>query len=360
MLVCQHKPTLHTHFEAFAELFTKSDPFLLHTGQLSSEKRPYPPILIYYFTPQRRQIGEHMATKSRGLGRSVFDIFDDNVIESKKGAGEMLKVSAIEPRRDQPRKTFERESLEQLADSIGKYGVLQPIVVRKNPDVPETYEIIAGERRWRASKMCGLDEIPAVVLDGDDLKAAQVALIENIQREDLNPVEEALAYNALIEKFSLTQDQVSKQVGKSRSAIANLLRLLDLPDEVIEMLRNDDISTGHARALLALESEENMVALAHKIVEKGLSVREVENAIKKINTLKDAKEEITDPEAVNATVMSRIHLRELERRSMESLGRKVRITNTPKKKVVEITFSDDDDLESVLESVCGKNIFDQI
>lgn len=301
-----------------------------------------------------------MATKPRGLGRSVFDIFDDNVIETKKGAGEMIKVSSIEPRHDQPRKTFDREALEQLADSISKYGVLQPIVVRKNPDVTDSYEIIAGERRWRASKLCGLDEIPAVVLDGDDLKAAQVALIENIQREDLNPVEEALAYEALIERFSLTQDQVSKQVGKSRSAVANLLRLLELPDEVIELLRNGDISTGHARALLSLESEEDMIALAHRIIEKGLSVREVENAVKKINSLKDAKEEITDPDAVNATVMSRIHLRELERRSMETLGRKVRITNTPKKKTVEISFSDDDDLESVLESVCGKNIFADI
>ena len=297
--------------------------------------------------------------KPRGLGKSVFDIFDDNIIETKKGAGEMIKVSSIEPRRDQPRKTFERESLEQLAESIQKYGVLQPIIVRPNPTVNDSYEIIAGERRWRASKLCGLDEIPAVVLNGDDLKIAQVAIIENIQREDLNAVEEALAYSALMENFSLTQEQVSKQVGKSRSAIANLLRLLDLPEEVLEMLKNDDISTGHARALLGLENEENMVLLAHKIVEKELSVREVESAVKKINR-KGEQTEITDAEAVNDTVMTRIHLRELERRSMESLGRKVKITNTPKKKVVEITFDSDDDLETLLKAVCGGGIFEEI
>ena len=297
--------------------------------------------------------------KPRGLGKSVFDIFDDNIIETKKGAGEMIKVSSIEPRRDQPRKTFERESLEQLAESIQKYGVLQPIIVRPNPTVNDSYEIIAGERRWRASKLCGLDEIPAVVLNGDDLKIAQVAIIENIQREDLNAVEEALAYSALMENFSLTQEQVSKQVGKSRSAIANLLRLLELPEEVLEMLKNDDISTGHARALLGLENEENMVLLAHKIVEKELSVREVESAVKKINR-KGEQTEITDAEAVNDTVMTRIHLRELERRSMESLGRKVKITNTPKKKVVEITFDSDDDLETLLKAVCGGGIFEEI
>ena len=297
--------------------------------------------------------------KSRGLGRSVFDIFDDNIIETKKGAGEMLKVSSIEPRHDQPRKTFEREALEQLAESIQKYGVLQPIIVRPNPSAMDSYEIIAGERRWRASKLCGLDEIPAIVLDGDDLKTAQVALIENIQREDLNAVEEALAYSALMDKFSLTQEQVSKQVGKSRSAIANLLRLLELPEEVLEMLKNDDISTGHARALLSLKDEESMVILAHKIVEKELSVREVENAVKKINSRANVLEEI-DAEAVNDTVMTRIHLRELERRSMESLGRKVKITNTPKKKVVEIAFDGDDDLEALLKNVCGSEIFNEI
>ena len=297
--------------------------------------------------------------KSRGLGKSIFDTFDDNLIESKKGAGEMLRISAIEPRHDQPRKTFDRESLEALAESVQKYGVLQPIIVRPNQLIDDTYEIIAGERRWRAAKLAGLDEIPAVILDGDDLKIAQVAIIENIQREDLNAVEEALAYQGLMDRFGLTQDQVSKQVGKSRSAVANLLRLLDLPEEVLVMLKNDEISAGHARALLALNSEEDMVALAGKIVEKQLSVREVESAVKRLNTVVEI-EEIDDADAVNATVMTKIHLRELEKRTRETLGRKVKIVNNAKKRVVEITFDSDEDLETLLSRVCGAEIFENI
>ena len=297
--------------------------------------------------------------KSRGLGKSIFDTFDDNLIESKKGAGEMLRISAIEPRRDQPRKTFDRESLEALAESVQKYGVLQPIIVRPNQIIDDTYEIIAGERRWRAAKLAGLDEIPAVILDGDDLKIAQVAIIENIQREDLNAVEEALAYQGLMDRFGLTQDQVSKQVGKSRSAVANLLRLLDLPEEVLVMLKNDEISAGHARALLGLEDEGNMLALAEKIVEKQLSVREVEGAVKRLNTVAEI-EEIDDADAVNTTVMTKIHLRELEKRSRETLGRKVKIVNNAKKKVVEIAFDSDEDLETLLSRVCGTEIFENI
>ena len=297
--------------------------------------------------------------KSRGLGKSIFDTFDDNLIESKKGAGEMLKISSVEPRHDQPRKTFERESLEALAESIQKYGVLQPIIVRPNQIIDDTYEIIAGERRWRAAKLAGLDEIPAVILDGDDLKIAQVAIIENIQREDLNAVEEALAYQGLIDRFGLTQDQVSKQVGKSRSAIANLLRLLDLPEEVLVMLKNDELTAGHARALLGLNSEKDMVALAGKIVDKQLSVREVENAVKKLNTISEITE-IEDADAVNATVMTKIHLRELEKRSRETLGRKVKIVNNAKKRVVEIAFDSDEDLETLLARVCGADIFENM
>jgi ParB family chromosome partitioning protein len=297
--------------------------------------------------------------KSRGLGKSIFDTFDDNLIDTKKGAGEMLKISSVEPRHDQPRKTFERESLEALAESVQKYGVLQPIIVRPNQIIDDTYEIIAGERRWRAAKLAGLDEIPAVILDGDDLKIAQVAIIENIQREDLNSVEEALAYQGLIDRFGLTQDQVSKQVGKSRSAIANLLRLLDLPEEVLVMLKNDEISAGHARALLGLKSEEDMIALAGKIVEKELSVREVESAVKKLNTVPELTE-IEDVDVVNATVMTKIHLRELEKRSRETLGRKVKIVNNAKKKVVEIAFDSDEDLETLLSRVCGAEIFENM
>lgn len=298
--------------------------------------------------------------KSRGLGKSIFDTFDDNLVESKKGAGEMIKLSSIEPRHDQPRKTFEREGLEALAESVQKYGVLQPIIVRPSQLIDDTYEIIAGERRWRAAKLAGLDEIPAVVLDGDDLKIAQVSIIENIQREDLNPIEEALAYRGLMDRFDLTQDQVSKQVGKSRSAIANLLRLLDLPEEVLEMLKNGELSAGHARALLGLESEETVISLAHKIIEKDLSVREVENTVKRINSTFEVTQEELDAETVNATVMTRIHLHELEKRSREVLGRKVKITNTAKKRTLEISFDSDEDLETLLQSVCGSEIFKDI
>lgn len=298
--------------------------------------------------------------KSRGLGKSIFDTFDDNLVESKKGAGEMIKLSSIEPRHDQPRKTFEREGLEALAESVQKYGVLQPIIVRPSQLIDDTYEIIAGERRWRAAKLAGLDEIPAVVLDGDDLKIAQVSIIENIQREDLNPIEEALAYRGLMDRFDLTQDQVSKQVGKSRSAIANLLRLLDLPEEVLEMLKNAELSAGHARALLGLENEETVISLAHKIIEKDLSVREVENTVKRINSVSEDTQEELDAETVNATVMTRIHLHELEKRSREVLGRKVKITNTAKKRTLEISFDSDEDLETLLQSVCGSEIFKDI
>ena len=296
-----------------------------------------------------------MAKSPRGLGRGFYDIFDDNMPESKKGAGEMLRISDIEPRRDKPRKTFEREALQTLADSIAAYGVLQPIIVRENDQTPGTYEIIAGERRWRASKMAGLSEIPAIVFDGDELKAAQVSLIENIQREDLNPVEEALGYGALIERFGLTQDQVAKQVGKSRSTVTNMLRLLELPDEVLEMLKNGEITTGHARALLGLEDEQDMIDLASKIIARGLSVREVESAVKRIN---ESHEDIPDEEEkVNPQVKT--HMKELERRAMSTLGRNVRISRSTRKKVVELTYDNDEDLEALLLSLCGENIFSE-
>ena len=219
---------------------------------------------------------------ARGLGRDFFSILDDNIFEEKKDSVTTLKISDIEPRADQPRKTFDNEGLQTLADSIATHGVLQPIIVRENPNFAGSYEIIAGERRWRASKMAGLSEIPVVLVDGNDLKVAQIAIIENVQRENLNPVEEALAYSALMERHSLTQEQIAKEVGKSRPAIANLLRLLDLPDEVLLMLKDEKITSGHARALLGLEDEEDMITLAQKIEEKGLSVRDTERLVKDV------------------------------------------------------------------------------
>ncbi len=299
-----------------------------------------------------------MAKKQSGLGRDLYSLFDDNLIDEKKDSGTTLKISDIEPRRDQPRKTFEREALEALADSIATYGVLQPIIVRENTSFPGSYEIIAGERRWRAAKMAGLSEIPVVILTGDELKMAQIALIENIQREDLNPVEEAAAYLDLIEKFGLTQEQVAKQVGKSRSAVTNTLRLLDLPDDVLELLKSGEISAGHARALLGLNDAETMIMLAQKIVAKQLSVREVEQLIKKLNSprqLVDDDEELL-LEGVNHR---KIYMKELERRLMETLGRRAKIAYTPKKKVLELSFDSDEDLETLLTAICGATFFSE-
>lgn len=292
-----------------------------------------------------------MARKDGALGRGFYEIFSDNNLDAKKECAQLIRIADIEPRHDQPRKDFDREALEALADSIAAYGVLQPIIVRENATTGIGYEIIAGERRWRAAKMAALTEIPAVVYDGDELKAAQVALIENVQREDLNPIEEAFGYHALIENFRLTQEQVAKQVGKSRSAITNMLRLLELPDEVLELLKNGTISAGHARALLGLDDEERIFPLATRIIERGMSVREVEVAVKRINQLKqDDLEERVHPQIKS-------HMKELERRAMSALGRKVRISRSAKKKIVELTYDDDDDLEALLKALCGNDIF---
>ena len=296
-----------------------------------------------------------MAKSRSGLGRDFYSLLDDNILAGdKSSAATNLRISEVEPRSDQPGKTFETESLGQLADSIAQFGVLQPIIVRESALMQGSYEIIAGERRWRAAKMAGLSEIPAVVLDGDELKAAQVAVIENVQREDLNPLEEALAYRTLIDRFHLTQDQVAKQVGKNRSTVTNMLRLLDLPEEVLELLRRGDLTTGHARALLGLNNPEQMMPLAEKIIEKGLSVRDVEKTIRLMNY---EPEELEDEEQ-NAAIQRKAYMHDLEHRAVTVLGRKVRILKTAKKKVVELAYSDDDDLEALLESICGKEFFE--
>ena len=293
-----------------------------------------------------------MAKMRSGLGRDFYSLLDDNILPGdKKNTANSIRIAEIEPRKDQPRKTFSQDSLAQLADSIGQFGVLQPIIVRESSILAGTYEIIAGERRWRAAKMAGLSEIPAVVLDGDDLKAAQVAVIENVQREDLNPLEEALAYSALIDNFGLTQEQVSNQVGKSRSTVTNMLRLLDLPDEVLEYLRNGSLTTGHARALLGLKDEEKMESLAQKIIEKDLSVRDVEKTIRLLNYEQEEPEE--------EGIQRRSYMRDLEHRAVTVLGRKVKIVKSAKKKVLELAYSDDEDLEALLKTICGEDFFDE-
>lgn len=296
-----------------------------------------------------------MAAKSRsGLGRDFYSLLDDNILSGdKSNAATMLRIADVEPRSDQPRKTFTHESLEQLADSIGQFGVLQPIIVRESKLLAGTYEIIAGERRWRASKMAGLSEIPAVILEGDDLKAAQVAVIENVQREDLNPVEEAMAYDVLIDRYGLTQEQVAKQVGKNRATVTNMLRLLDLPDEVLELLRDGKISAGHARAILGLKNEDQMLTLAERVVEKELSVRDVERTVRLLNYEPEAVQEDDESELTQR----KAYMKDLEHRAVTVLGRRVKILKTAKKKVVELAYNDDDDLEALLKSICGETFF---
>ena len=294
--------------------------------------------------------------KRNAIGRDFYSLMFDNTPPAEStaasSAATMLRISEIEPRSDQPRKTFDHEPLEALADSIAQFGVIQPIVVRENKSAEGTYEILAGERRWRAAKMAGLSEIPAVILEGDDLKAAQVSVIENVQREDLNPIEEALAYQTLLDGFHLTQEEVSRQVGKSRSAIANLLRLLDLPDEVLEMVKTGKLSAGHARALLGLKNPEHMVTLANKIIEKDLSVRDVEKTIRLFNY----EPENAMPQS-NEEIQKKSYIKDIERRALSAIGRKVKIVQSPKQKLLEVSYSDDEDLEDLLRTLCGKDFF---
>ena len=296
-----------------------------------------------------------MARKQGGLGRNFYEILDDNLLETKKDSVTKLRVADIEPRRDQPRKDFDLEPLQALADSVRDYGVLVPLIVRENPVSAGTYEIIAGERRWRAAKMAGISEVPVVIMDSDDMKTSEIALIENVQRQDLNPVEEAFAYQALIDRFGLTQEEVAQKVGKNRSTVTNMLRLLELPEGALELLKKGDISGGHARALLGLDDEAQIVDLAQKIVQKDYSVRETERIVRlfKANAEKgDEPEELDESDA-----QRKVYMKDLERRVMRTLGRKVRIARVAKKKIVELSYEDDQDLEEIIKRLCGDDFF---
>ncbi len=295
-----------------------------------------------------------MAKRQGGLGRDFYSLLDDNMMESKQESKTTIKVSRISPRGDQPRKKFDENALQTLADSVRIHGVIQPIIVREVDELENTYEIIAGERRWRAAKLAGLDEIPAVVMTGDELKMAEVALIENVQRKDLNPIEEAMAYRTLIERFGLKQEEVAQQAGKSRSAVANLLRLLELPDDILVMVQDEKLSMGHARALLGLADEEKMLPLAELTVEKELSVREVESMVKKYNTVPTEKPE---PPMSNGELQRQYYMRDLEEKLQGTLGRKVIIHETSRKRTVEFTYEDDKDLEELLKTLIGEGLF---
>lgn len=288
--------------------------------------------------------------KVSGLGRGLDSIFADNSAEESGGVT-MLRLSDIEPRADQPRKTFDAESLTQLAESIATHGLIQPIVVR--PSNGGFYQIIAGERRWRASRMAGLSEVPVIITDYDDKKAAEAALVENIQRENLNPVEEARAIKTLIEVYGLTQEAASKQIGRSRSALTNSLRLLELPEEVLDLLASGALSAGHARALLALADDADIIEAAHLTVNKELSVRAVEDLVKRM--LKEV------PEAESASESDGVkvdYIAEIEKRAALRIGKKVKITRKGKNRRVEIAFSDEDEMEEILKKLCGEDIFE--
>lgn len=285
--------------------------------------------------------------KLQGLGRGLDNIFEDNSNSANDKGIAMLRLSEVEPGRDQPRQHFEPEALGQLAESIAEHGVLQPIIVRKG--ALGMYEIIAGERRWRASRLAGLTEIPAIIMEADELKAAQVALIENIQRENLNPFEEAAAYAELMHTHGLSQEEVASKLGKSRSAVANAVRLLDLPEDVAQLIRDGLLSAGHGRTLLGLKDRAAMLPLANKIVKRNLSVRETEAAVKRENKGFSAPVADSDPADLHVNYAA-----ELGSRLTAVSGRQVKVVETKNKKVLQIEYSDNDDLSELVEKLWGK------
>ena len=294
-----------------------------------------------------------MAVKRKGLGKGLDSLIPENksvkpavkpekAEESVKTGEQMLKINQVEPNREQPRKHFEEDALLELADSIKQYGVLQPLLVRKRKDY---YEIIAGERRWRAAKLAGVKEVPVIIKEYTEQQAVEIALIENIQRENLNPIEEAMAFKELLTEFNLKQDEVAERVSKSRTAVTNSMRLLKLGEKVQQMIIDDMITTGHARALLAIDDEEQQYLLATKIFDEKLSVRETEKLIK---SLKNPKKQVK----VVKTVENAFVYDDLAEKMKRVLGTKVSIS--PKgngKGKIEIEYYSDDELERMFEMI---------
>ena len=284
-----------------------------------------------------------MAAKKGGLGRGLDALFADNSIEEIASTSAVkLKIMDIEPNRDQPRKIFDEDALAELADSIAKHGVIQPLLVRPMPD--GSYQLVAGERRWRASRMAGLTEVPVVIKELSDDEAMALALIENLQREDLNAIEEAQGLKALMDTLSLTQDEAAERVGKSRPAVANALRLLKLPDSVIALVSDGKLSPGHARALLGFKDEQDIIETADLIIEKGLTVRDVEKLVKKRNK---------EPKAEKPAARRASYYDEVELALTDFLGRKVKVGTKPGKEsgVLEIDFFDKDDLTRLADAL---------
>ena len=278
-----------------------------------------------------------MAAKKGGLGRGLDALFADNSVEENSSASAVkLSLNEIEPNKDQPRKTFDEKALSELADSIAQHGVIQPLLVRPMPD--GSYQLVAGERRWRAARRAGLSEVPVVIREMSDSEMMELALIENLQREDLNPIEEAEGLQQLIHTYGLTQETAAARVGRSRPAIANALRLLSLPTPILELTRDGKISAGHARALLSLNDEEKMVEIADQILKKEISVREVERLAKA------AAKEKKQPE--NHPLRRDTFHDEVELALTNSLGRRIKVNLNKKENrgTIEIEFFDQNDL----------------
>ena len=306
--------------------------------------------------------------KRLGHGRGLDAIFLDNETEGQQDVT-TLRISQIEPNPNQPRRTFEEASLQQLADSIAIHGVIQPIAVRRGKN-EGFYEIIAGERRWRAAKLPGIVTIPAVILELDDAAAAQAALIENIQREDLNPVEEAKAYQTLLDTYGMTQENLAKQLGKSRSQITNMLRLLDLDEAILQALAAGELTIGHAKALLSVKDPADRLALAKQIIAQGdFSVRAAEAAAAKLNRARAQENIQNETDAAknkqDAPIQTATYFRALEQRMSQALGNRVHISRTADQKTgetrgkLEVTFSGDTQLESFIKRLCGNDFFDE-
>ena len=278
---------------------------------------------------------------NKGLGKGLGALLGDFDTEvSEKSPYQLLPIYKVEPNPNQPRQSFDEEELQNLSDSIAEHGVVQPLTVRQLSS--GYYQIIAGERRWRAARMAGLSDIPAVIIEADDKKAMELALIENLQRQDLNPVEEALGYQSLIQEYGLTQEEAAKRVGKSRPAVANALRLLGLCPEVMEYLRGGDLSAGHARAVLTLKSEKKQLEAAKKIMALALSVRQAETLCK--NMSKEPKEEKQPTLAID-------YVAECEKSLSKHLGRGVKIVTGKRKGRFELEFYGQDDLQKLLDTL---------
>lgn len=280
-----------------------------------------------------------MAAKKGGLGKGFDALFADNSLEESSNSAVRLKLMDIEPNREQPRKQFDETLLAELADSIAQHGVIQPLVVRPLKD--GGYQLVAGERRWRAARMAGLYEVPVVIKELTDEETIELAMVENLQREDLNPLEEAQGYKYMMEKLSITQEEAAKKVGKSRPAVANALRLLSLPDEILKMVESKELSPGHARALLSFGTEDEMIAIANLIVKKGLSVREVERLAKQSKKVKKPA----------APRKRDTFYEEVELVLSNSAGRRAKVKETSK--TIEIEYFDNNDLAAIVKAITG-------